>query len=95
MQIITRYLSRTLLMIVAFAILPLVTLANGDDIHPPGEERLPVEEAGGLSPIVGLIGLVLVVGVGFGVWVFMQQRGGAAKPPQVTEKESVQGKKGD
>jgi len=56
--------------------LPLIALA--DEGHLLEEEHF---EDKGLDPIVGLIGVVLAVGIGFGVWVFMENRNKAEKPP--------------
>jgi len=63
--------------ILLFIFLPLITLA--DEGHLLEEEHL---ENKGLDPIVGLIGVVIAVGVGFGVWIFMEKRNKAEKPPK-------------
>jgi len=64
--------------ILVFIFLPLIALA--DEGHPEEAEHIE-NAANGLDPIVGLIGVVLAVGVGFGVWVFMEKRNKAEKLP--------------
>lgn len=73
------------IIIFAFFILPLATLADGDT-HPPEEEHLEEEAVAEFNPVVSLIGLALAVGTGFGVWIFMQKKGGTKAPSKADDK---------
>jgi len=84
MKSIKKYLSAIIVVVFSLFILPLATLA--DEGHTTEEEHVEEETAAEFNPVVGLIGVVLAVGTGFGVWIFMQKGGGAKEPSKADDK---------
>ena len=85
MKSIKKYFSAVIVVVFFLFILPLVTLADGDT-HPPEEEHPEEEAASEFNPVVGLIGVALAIGTGFGVWIFMQKKGGTKEPSKADDK---------